>query len=77
VRDSITMTGTRGPKLGPAIFRSLDGVSDVAAIITSVDGNTCSLTVFWPGAGPTFLTQIKFDPHARPSTAKGGTVYEL
>ena len=65
----------RGPRLGPCLYRSNDGVSDLAAIITLVDGWEVSLTVFAPSQPPQFYTRIRFDPDAEPLSAKPGTCY--
>jgi len=71
------MTRSRGPRIGPVIYRSHDGVSDLAAIITLADDWEVSLTVFAPSQPPQFYTRIRFDPHANQATAKPGTCYNL
>jgi hypothetical protein len=61
------------PRIGPAIYLALDGVSNYAAMITMVDEktDTVSITTFPPGAGPTFLNRIRFDDIGR----KPGTCF--
>ena len=63
-------------RLGPAIYRALDGKSDYAAIITKVDGLEVCLITWLPSiATPQLHTRVKFDPQAGPHTAKPGTCY--
>jgi hypothetical protein len=70
------MAGSKGPRLGPATYRALDGKSDYAAIITKVDGWECCLISWLPNiATPQLLTKVKFDPNAGPQSAKPGTCY--
>lgn len=50
------------PALGPAIYRAMDGITDLACIVTLVDiRDGCSLTVFAPGRAPEFYTRIKWE----------------
>ena len=71
------MAGSKGPRLGPAVYRALDGISDLACIIVLVDGWHVNVTVFDPTTGlPSVYRKIKFDPHAGPTSAKPGTCYE-
>jgi hypothetical protein len=66
------------PRLGPVVYRALDGVSDYAAIITMVEKEgTVHITTFMPGALPTFFTRIKFDGKATSNTAKPGTCFNV
>ena len=69
------MAGTRGPRLGAAVYRALDGVSDYACLITLVDGWECNLAVFSEVGAISYYRKIKFDPDAGPTSAKPGTVY--
>jgi hypothetical protein len=62
-------------RLGPTVYRALDG-SDYAAIVTMInEDGTVQVTTFPPGSMPTFLTRIKFDRKADVSTAKKGTCF--
>jgi hypothetical protein len=64
------------PRVGPTIYRALDGVSDYAAMITAVDKDgTVSLTTFMPGVPPTYFNRITFDPTADESCALPGTCF--
>ena len=70
------MNGTRGARLGPALYRCLDGKTDLACIITMVDElNQCCVTTFPPGGAAQHYTRIKFDRNATPQMAKPGTCY--
>ena len=70
------MAGGKIPRLGPALFRAMDGVSDYAAIIVLVDGWWVNVTVFDPSTGqPAIYRKVKFDPDGSPQSAKPGTVY--
>jgi hypothetical protein len=66
---------SRTPTLGFAIYRALDGVSDLACIITQVEGWEVTITVFPPMKPPMYYNRIKFDPQAGPDTAAPGTCY--
>ena len=68
---------TRAPRLGPCIYRAMDGKSDYAAIVTLIEpeGDRVSLTVFQPSAGMTFYTRIKFSVENTRETAVPGTAY--
>jgi len=71
-----SMAGSKGPRLGPALFRAMDGVSDYAAIIVLVDGWWVNVAVFDPATGlPAIYRKVKFDPDGGPQSAKPGTVY--
>jgi hypothetical protein len=64
------------PKLGPVVYRALDGVSDYAAIITMIEKEgTVHLTTFPPGNPPTFLSRITFDGTADSHCALPGTCF--
>ena len=64
------------PRLGPCIYRALDGVSDYAAIITQLEGGSdVSLTCFPPNGAPTFYTRVRFDSEATAITVKRGTCW--
>jgi len=65
----------RNPRLGPCLYRARDGKSDLAAIITLVNGWEVSLTVFAPSEPPQFYTRIRFDPNANSETVEPGTCY--
>lgn len=65
----------RAPSLGPALYRALDGVTDLACIITHVEGFEVVVTVFPPMGRPDYYSRIKFDPQAGPQSAKPGTCY--
>ena len=70
------MAGTRGPRLGAAVYRALDGVSDYACTITKVDGWEVSIRCYLPDTvGAQLYHQIRFDPDGGPQSAKPGTVY--
>ena len=70
------MAGSKGPRLGPAIYRAHDGVSDYACIITLVEESwVVSLTCFLPSGALTAYTRVKFDPNCGPQSAKPGTCY--
>ena len=64
-------------RLGPCLYRALDGKSDYSATVTLIEpeGDRVSLTVFQPSAGMSFYTRIKFDPEATSETVKPGTAY--
>lgn len=74
-----------GPSLGVAIYRCLDGTTDLACIITMVEAENvsapdlgpqlCCLTVFAPGSQPQFYNRIRYDRNATAATAKPGTCY--
>ena len=67
----------REPRLGPCVYRALDGVSDYTAIITKIDKFEVCLISWLPNiATPQLLTKIRFDPQATPQTAKPGTAYQ-
>lgn len=71
------MAGSRGPRLGPAIYRSLDGVSEYACTIVMVDGWKVNVQVFEPQCvGLTFYRGIDFHPEAGPASAAPGTCYQ-
>jgi hypothetical protein len=66
----------KSARIGPTIYRALDGVSDYAAMITAVekDGTVC-VTTFPPGAPPTFLNRVTFDGRADVDSALPGTCF--
>lgn len=71
------MAGSRGPRIGPAIYRALDGKSDYACTITRVEGWTVSIRAYLPDVVAAQLYhQVKFDADAGPSSAKPGTCYQ-
>jgi hypothetical protein len=65
------------PKLGPCIYRAMDGKSDYAAVVTLIEmgEDRVSLTVFQPSAGMSFYTRVRFDTGANAETVKPGTAY--
>jgi hypothetical protein len=71
------MAGSRGPRLGGAVYRALDGKSDYACTITSINGWECSIRCYLPNIATVQLyTNVKFEAEADPSSAKPGTVYQ-
>lgn len=78
----------REPRIGPAVYRALDGKSDLACVITKVEHEgsasargahidfwSLCITVFPPSGQPQFYTRIKFDRDATLQSAKPGTCY--
>lgn len=74
------MAGSRGARLGPALYRAMDGRSDLAAIIVLIDHHDgvelCNVVVFDPQTGHSQLyRRVRFDQNAGPATALAGTCY--
>lgn len=68
---------TRGPQLGPCIYRALDGVSYLAAMVTLIepDGKHVSLTLFPPDAPPLYYNRVKFSVENNAEMAPPGTAF--
>lgn len=60
------------PRIGPAIYLALDGVSHIAAIITQVEDNgTVHVTTFPPGSPqPVCYSRIEFSEKPKAGTVR-------